>query len=317
MQRLPAERARARRGQPASRLALVLKPWRRRAIGEQRMADMGHMHADLVGAPGFQPALDQGGLRAGRLGTVVMRHRVAAGPSAHHRHFSRGRGWRPSGASMVPRSGAAGPRRGRDSRAPAGRCGRDRRTGRRGWCAASVLATTMTPEVSLSRRWTMPGRRTPPMPDRLSPQWWISALTSVPVPWPAPDEPRAGRLVDDDQVVVLVDDREVCRLRRRFGRRRPGGGAARSVLRRRPSPRSRAPACHPARRGRTHEVLEPRARQIRKQRHQRPVEPGAAVGHDTDSFFVAAHHHAPCPTEPSRRGGISRESPCSPGGAWL
>ena len=31
----------------------------------------------------------------------------------------------------------------------------------------------------------MPGRFTPPMPDRLSPQWAISALTSVPVAWPA------------------------------------------------------------------------------------------------------------------------------------
>ncbi|MNY80937.1 hypothetical protein D3C86_2222320 [compost metagenome] len=32
----------------------------------------------------------------------------------------------------------------------------------------------------------MPGRLTPPMPDRLLPQWWISALTSVPVQLPAP-----------------------------------------------------------------------------------------------------------------------------------
>ena len=32
----------------------------------------------------------------------------------------------------------------------------------------------------------MPGRLTPPMPERLSPQWWISALTSVPVQLPAP-----------------------------------------------------------------------------------------------------------------------------------
>ena len=64
----------------------------------------------------------------------------------------------------------------------------------------------------------MPGRRTPPMPDRLSPQWAISALTSVPVQLPGGrmhDQPR--RLVDDDQVVVLVDDveRDVLRLRRR------------------------------------------------------------------------------------------------------
>ena len=69
----------------------------------------------------------------------------------------------------------------------------------------------------------MPGRRTPPMPDRLSPQWWISALTSVPVQLPAPGcTTRPGRLVDDDQLVVLVEhiERDVLalRLRRlRFG----------------------------------------------------------------------------------------------------
>ena len=31
----------------------------------------------------------------------------------------------------------------------------------------------------------MPGRFTPPMPERLSPQWAMSALTSVPVQFPA------------------------------------------------------------------------------------------------------------------------------------
>jgi hypothetical protein len=28
-------------------------------IADERMADMGHVHADLVGAAGFQPAFDQ------------------------------------------------------------------------------------------------------------------------------------------------------------------------------------------------------------------------------------------------------------------
>ena len=52
------------------------------------------------------------------------------------------------------------------------------------------------------------GPLTPPMPERLSPQWAISALTSVPVAVPGAgmhDQP--GRLVDDDEVGVLVDDR--------------------------------------------------------------------------------------------------------------
>src|SRR6266853_518562 len=48
----------------------------------------------------------------------------------------------------------------------------------RAW-ASSLFATTINPDVSLSRRWTMPGRLTPPMPARLSPQWARSALTSV------------------------------------------------------------------------------------------------------------------------------------------
>jgi hypothetical protein len=54
----------------------------------------------------------------------------------------------------------------------------------RPWWAASVLAATITPEVSLSSRWTMPGRATPPMPDRLAPQWNSRALTRVPVSQP-------------------------------------------------------------------------------------------------------------------------------------
>ena len=62
----------------------------------------------------------------------------------------------------------------------------------------------------------MPGRRTPPMPDRLSPQWAISALTSVPVAVAGGGmHDQARRLVDDDDLVVLVDDveRDVSRLR--------------------------------------------------------------------------------------------------------
>ena len=62
--------------------------------------------------------------------------------------------------------------------------------GKRAW-ARSVLATTSSPLVSLSRRCTMPGRATPPMPERLCPQWAISALTSVPVHGRRRDGPRA------------------------------------------------------------------------------------------------------------------------------
>lgn len=54
----------------------------------------------------------------------------------------------------------------------------------RDWCAPSFLAMTRQPDVSLSRRWTMPGRSTPPMPER-SPQWWSRAFTMVPSGLPA------------------------------------------------------------------------------------------------------------------------------------
>ena len=62
----------------------------------------------------------------------------------------------------------------------------------------------------------MPGRLTPPMPDRLSPQWWISALTSVPVAVAgAGMDDQPGRLVDDDELGILVEDveRDVLALR--------------------------------------------------------------------------------------------------------
>ncbi len=52
-------------------------------------------------------------------------------------------------------------------------------------CATSVLATTNSPDVSLSMRCTMPGRATPPIPDKVPSQWCSSAFTSVPSGFPA------------------------------------------------------------------------------------------------------------------------------------
>ena len=51
-------------------------------------------------------------------------------------------------------------------------------------CARSFLATSSRPDVSLSMRWTMPGRISPPTPERLSSRA-SSALTSVPDSLPA------------------------------------------------------------------------------------------------------------------------------------
>ena len=67
----------------------------------------------------------------------------------------------------------------------------------------------------------MPGRLTPPMPDRLSPQCAISAFTSV------PRRVTGGgmhhqplRLVEDDERIVLVNDSEGNILARGLGRLR-------------------------------------------------------------------------------------------------
>ena len=47
--------------------------------------------------------------------------------------------------------------------------------------ARSVLQTARHPVVSMSIRCTMPGLNTPLMPESRSPQWYMTALTSVPV----------------------------------------------------------------------------------------------------------------------------------------
>ncbi len=49
----------------------------------------------------------------------------------------------------------------------------------------SVLAMMMQPDVSLSRRWTMPGLSAPPSGASLPLQWCRRALTRVPVWFPA------------------------------------------------------------------------------------------------------------------------------------
>ena len=61
--------------------------------------------------------------------------------------------------------------------------------------------------MSLSRRWTSPAAHAADS-GQLSPQWAISALTSVTVQLPGRDGRRGGRLVDDDEIVVLVDHDE-------------------------------------------------------------------------------------------------------------
>ena len=149
------------------------------------------------------------------------------------------------------------------------------------------MATTISPVVSLSSRCTMPGRLTPPMPDRLSPQCAISALTSVPVAWPgAGCTTRPGRFVDDDDLVVLEDDIErdalaagLGRLRLRH-RHRDGFGQVDAIARiadRAVADRDRAVE---------DQRLEARARQAGARRRERGRAAGRAARRRRRPFLV-------------------------------
>ena len=97
--------------------------------------------------------------------------------------------------------------------------------------ASSRRATISSPDVSLSSRWTMPGRSSwpPRAPSATSP------CASVPCSWPgAGCTTTPGRLVDHEQPVVLVDDLvgHGLRRQRRLGRRRRPARATSSPARR-------------------------------------------------------------------------------------
>ena len=150
-------------------------------VADDRVADRAQVNADLVRAAG----VDRDAARASAPAEVLRAHdardRFAAAPRALGRH-------------LLP----VRPGRGRSAR----RCGGPPCTSpqtsamysfstSRSWncrasssCAASCLATTISPDVPRSSRWTMPGRFSPPMPLRSS-TWCSSALTSVPLAWPA------------------------------------------------------------------------------------------------------------------------------------
>ena len=77
----------------------------------------------------------------------------------------------------------------------------------------------------------MPGRSSPPMPLRSS-TWWSSALTSVPASWPAAGmDHHSRRLVDDDDVSILIEDVE----RQILGHASAATGAGMSTVTRSPS----------------------------------------------------------------------------------
>ena len=179
---------------------------------------MGQMHADLMRAAGLQPAFDEARERpfgiAVTFDDAIARARLfalsrAAPPCACGR-----KGCARSGLRCGLRRAAGCPRRRRDRRArwhaPANCLARLA-------MARSFLAATRSPDVSLSRRWTMPGRATPPMPVEL-----LAAMGDQRVDQRAVGiagrrmDDKARRLLDDDEVLVLVNHskRDVLALRR-------------------------------------------------------------------------------------------------------
>src|SRR5262249_25280170 len=150
-----------------------------------------------MGAPGLEPAGDQARHRRAVVAAVAFEHLPMgdrrAGARAH-RHLVAGAGMaadRLVDGAARPLRRAPHERQAAAAQRPAAAVGGELAGGGRGGAAArarwarSVFATTIRPLVSLSRRCTMPGRLTPPTPDRLSPQWATSALTRVPLQLPA------------------------------------------------------------------------------------------------------------------------------------
>ena len=128
-------------------------------VAEQRMADRRHVDPDLVGPAGFQPAFDQRRVAAAARAASSGLPRACRGRPSTIAIFLRLADERASGASTVPSAVLRHARR----RSPDS-------AGRSLWaanclaspsCATSVLATTSSPDVSLSMRWTMPGPRDP------------------------------------------------------------------------------------------------------------------------------------------------------------
>ena len=146
------------------------------------MADRRHVHAHLVGSAGFQPALDQRRI-AQDVEPFPVRYRALA--AACPRRSRSSCGWPTSGRAAhrsCPRPPSARPRRSRDS---ADRCCARRtaspalRARRRSWRPPAA------PTCPCRCGGRCPGRATPPIPDRLPPQWWSNALTRVPSRLPA------------------------------------------------------------------------------------------------------------------------------------
>ena len=259
----PEARTRRRRARPSSGCGNARRhAWRNcrseaqprhavDAISHHRQPDRGQVDADLVRAARLEPNAQQCVLGQQSAPPRSASRRRAAWRCPATAASDRWRS-RPMGASIRPRRERGRPRTSaRYSRSSARRrtrpCSRLK--------ASSLRATTSSPDVSRSRRWTMPARSAGPPVARVP----RSAPASVPrvVPGPGMDD-DTGRLVDDQQVLVLPGDAQVRRLglvarlgrglgaaRSESPRRRPGGGSSAGRLRRRAPLRRRRAARRP------------------------------------------------------------------------
>ena len=167
-------------------------------ISDHGMADMREVDPDLVGPPGVQFETEQ----------VATRVEPGDAPGSRSGRGGPPRGRPSASGRSVPADRSvdgSGSRRGAPRRGPHTRRLTFRRAASiwpsRRW-ARSVFATSISPEVSRSSRWTIPGRPSAP-PERVVPRA-TSALTRVSSQWPGAgmdDQPR--RLVDDGEVFVL------------------------------------------------------------------------------------------------------------------
>src|SRR6188768_1547767 len=190
MQRLAAQSGKfaAQRLGKLSQLGFEARTVKR--IADQGMADRAQMHAHLMRAPGLERAFEQRGdlLFSAAQGRdrAPMGHSLAS-PVFERGHLGPAR-WMASDRRIdhTLRSVWRAPHEGEIAALElAGSAMVGELRCERMMCLVG-LAMTMSPLVSLSRRCTMPGLATPPIPERLAPQCAISALTSVPVAWPAP-----------------------------------------------------------------------------------------------------------------------------------
>ena len=184
-------------------------------VAGDRVADRGEVGADLVRAAGLQARLDQG------VGRQRLEHREVGarrrGRRGRGRRASRARGGRGRAARRSsPCASAGGPRP-----APGRRGSTSRRliiaASRR--CASSSRATIISPEVSWSSRWTIPGRSRLAAAEQLA-ERVDEGLAAVPGrrrgrPGPAGLSTTARLLVDVDEPRLRRS-----RLRLGCGRRR-------------------------------------------------------------------------------------------------